>query len=238
MGTDRSVPHCPGGALRLGTVIVVIVFAGMLALLLAPPVTWMVKHRIPATLASALVVFALVGSVGFAVKMLATPAISWLERAPQTVAQAERKIKRLTRPLEKLQATADKMEQVASGNGPDARNREVTVAPAGLFQRLSGTTTAMLGAILTAVFLTFFLLSTGGKFREKSADICLIHVRGQRPPALFVRCRSRFGYIFPAIINTVSLLTYVVLDCLTTPTQACGRLQPGYSTSSPTSVPW
>lgn len=210
-------------ALRIGsTLLLPIVFACLLALLLAPPVAWMVKRGLPATLASGLVVLGLVATVIFGVSMLAAPAISWLDRAPETLAQAERKLKRLTRPLEKLQATADKMEQVATGSGPAERAREVTVAPAGMLQRLSGGTTAMFGALLTVVFLTFFLLSTGAKFRSKLADLLPDRHRKGVDGAVQEMQEQMSGYLFTtALINAgVGIVTYVALRLLGFPNPA------------------
>jgi predicted PurR-regulated permease PerM len=207
-------------ALRIGsTLILPILIAGMLALLLAPPVAWMVKRRLPPTLAAGLVVLALVCTVAFGIRMLATPAVTWLERAPETIAQAERKIKRLTKPLETLQATAEKVEQVTSGNNGNDRARAVTVAPAGLFQKLSGTTTAMMGALMTVIFLTFFLLSWGAKFRAKLANLLPDKHRKGVDGAIQEMQEQMSAYLFTAtMINSgVGLLTYLALWLLDYP---------------------
>lgn len=154
-------------ALRLGSALFLpIVISGLFALMLAPPVRWLVKRRIPPSLAAAAVVLATVATCVTTVYWLASPAGEWVARAPRTLEQAEVKIRRLTRPLKTLQQTAEKVEQVtspSSGTGP----KPVQVAPAGAFSRLSGTTTGFIGGFFTVVFLTYFLLAQGERFRTK-----------------------------------------------------------------------
>jgi predicted PurR-regulated permease PerM len=160
-------------ALRIGRSLVLpILMAGLLALLLVPAVNWLVRHRLPVILAAALVMLTIVGTVGSAVVAISGPAAEWLERAPRTLMQAERKIRQLAKPLEQLQATAKKVEEVAQG-ATQARRTTTTaqVAPGGLFQKLSGNTLAFAGAMMTVLFLSFFLLATAPRFKEKFEDI-------------------------------------------------------------------
>lgn len=155
-------------ALRIGrSLLLPILMAGLFALLLAPAVTWLVRRRVPQFLAAGLVTLAVVGVVGSAVVAISGPAAAWLERAPKTLTQVERKVRRLTRPLEKLQESAQKVEAAAQGAVPSRSSSTAAAAPGGLIQRVSGNTMAFAGAMLTVIFLSYFLLATAPRFREK-----------------------------------------------------------------------
>ena len=158
-------------ALRVGSSLVLpIVWDALLALLLAPAVNWLSRRRCPPAIAAGLVMLLLIGTVGTSVYLLSGPATSWIGRAPETLQQAERKLRRVTRGLEQLQETAEAVEGVAQGGQP--RRRAAETAPAGgLFAKLSGTTVAFAGSLATVTFLTYFLLAMGHRFREKLDDI-------------------------------------------------------------------
>jgi predicted PurR-regulated permease PerM len=157
-------------ALRIASSLILpILMAGLLALLLAPAVAWLARRGLPQALAAGVVMLAVVGAVGTTVAMLAGPATTWLADAPRTLTTAERKIRKLTKPLAQLQQTAQQVEQVAqSGSGASTRARSTAqAAPGGLFQKLSGTTVAFTGALMTVLFLSYFLLATARRFRDK-----------------------------------------------------------------------
>src|SRR5690606_34047613 len=159
-------------ALRIGRSLVLpILMAGLLALVLVPAVHWLVRHRLPAIIAAALVMLTIVGTVGSAVVAISGPAAEWLERAPRTLTQAERKIRQLAKPLEQLQATAKKVEEVAQGATRAPRTTPAQASPGGLFQKISGNTLAFAGAMMTVIFLSFFLLATAPRFKEKFVEI-------------------------------------------------------------------
>lgn len=156
-------------ALRIASSLILpVLLAALLALLLAPAVAWLARHRVPQALAAGLVMLAVIGTVGTTVAMLAGPATTWLADAPKTLSTAERKIRKLTRPIAQLQETAKKVEEVAqSGTGGTTTRSTAQAAPGGLFQKLSGTTAALAGALMTVIFLSYFLLATASRFRDK-----------------------------------------------------------------------
>jgi predicted PurR-regulated permease PerM len=155
--------------LRLGRPLLLpIAISALFALLLAKPVRWMSKHRIPVGLGAGAVVFGVVVAFSLTVYLLATPAASWVEQAPRSLETAQGRIRKLLSPIQKLQRTAEKVEQITkTSTGPD---RSVKVAPAGLMSRVSGTTMGFLGGFFTVVFLTYFLLAQGERFREKVGE--------------------------------------------------------------------
>lgn len=209
-------------ALRVGSSLVLpIVWACLLALLLAPPVNWLARHRIPPALGAGLILLSLVSVVGTSVVVLSGPATSWIGRAPETLANAERKIRRLTRSLEQLQETAEAVEDVAQGGQP--RRRAAETAPAGgLFAKLSGTTVAFAGSLASVLFLSYFLLAMGHRFREKLDDILPTGHRAEVSAAIgeMQQQMSRYLALSTAINIGVGVLTWGLMLLLGMPNPA------------------
>ncbi|MEP6590891.1 MAG: AI-2E family transporter [Gemmatimonadota bacterium] len=214
-------------ALKLGgSLLLPIVVAGMLALLLAPTVRWLAQHRLPTGLAAGLVMIGVTSALVIAVTLLANPAADWLERAPKSLAQAERKIRRLSKPLQTLQQTAEKVQQVTQsagvGGGPPNGAQSVTVAPAGLMSKLSGTTISAVGALLTVIFLAYFLLAMGDRFRDKFADMLPERHRREMAAAIVLMQRQMSHYLLltTLIAAAVGVLTWGALEFIGFPNPA------------------
>lgn len=212
-------------ALRFGsTLLLPVVVAGLFALLLAPTVRWMVKRKIPAALAAGLVVLGVTAVLVLSVSLLAAPAADWLKRAPDTLETAERKIRRLAKPLQSLQQTAQKVQEVTQGNAVTGgtQTRSVTVAPAGLLSRLSGTTLSALGGLMTVIFLTYFLLASGDRFREKFADMLPERHRREMAAAIVEMQGQMSHYLMlTTLINAgVGVLTWGALLAIGFPNPA------------------
>lgn len=211
-------------ALRVGSSLVLpVVWAILLALLLAPVVAWMGRFRVPAALASALVLLTLLTAAGTTVVLLAGPAVSWLERAPTTLQTAERKLRKLVKPIEQLQQTAERVESVAQGGPARPRRATETNAPAGgLFAKLSGTTIAFAGSLATVVFLSYFLLAMAGRFREKLAMLLAPEQHDEVSSAVAEMQEQMSRYLgMSTVINLgVGLLTWGVLTLLDYPNAA------------------
>lgn len=212
-------------AMRFGsTLLLPVVVAGLFALLLAPTVRWMVKRNIPAALAAGLVVLGVTAVLVLSVALVAAPAAEWLKRAPDTLEIAERKIRRLAKPLQSLQQTAQKVQEVTQGNAVagGTPSRSVTVAPAGFFSRLSGTTVSALGGLMTVIFLTYFLLASGDRFREKFADMLPERHRREMAAAIVEMQGQMSHYLMlTTLINAgVGILTWAALLAIGFPNPA------------------
>ena len=141
----------------------------LLDFLFSPIVRWFKKFRVPEAISAGIVVFGLVTAVGTAVYFLASPAAAWVERAPESMETAKTKIRRLTKPLEKIQETAKAVEEATAPAG--RQPAEVQIAPPSLTERITGGTTAALNLTLTIIFLTYFLLAVGDLFMQKLVGI-------------------------------------------------------------------
>ncbi|MES2123625.1 MAG: AI-2E family transporter [Gemmatimonadota bacterium] len=213
-------------ALKLGSSLILpIVVAGLLALLLAPAVRWLVKRRLPTSLAAGLVMIGVTAVLVISIALLANPAADWIERAPKSLAQVERKIRRLSKPLQQLQQTAEKVQQVTQngvGGGAPSGTQAVTVAPKGLMSKLSGTTISAAGALMTVIFLAYFLLAMGDRFRDKFADMLPERHRREMAAAIVLMQRQMSHYLLiSTLINAaVGLLTWGALELLHFPNPA------------------
>lgn len=151
----------------LGRALVVpILVAVLLNYLLSPAVRWLAARRVPRPLSAALLVLAVSGAAAGTVASLTVPAAEWLGRAPQALAKAERRIDDLRHRLRTAQHVAERIQDATAlddGNGA----APVAVAGPSLGTRLFGSTTALLGAVVTVLFLTFFLLAPGDAFQNK-----------------------------------------------------------------------
>lgn len=149
-----------------------IVMALLLSLMFLPVVRGMKKLRIPAPLGAGIIVLGLLAAFLGGVYNLAEPAGTWLDRAPQSLREIDKKLRRVTGAiLEVATATAqvqDLTQQLASGGGTVTKVQEVTVkAPTLAGTVLYGAKEFALTAVSTLVLL-YFLLASGDMFLRKT----------------------------------------------------------------------
>lgn len=207
-------------ALRLGrTLLLPIAIAGLFALLLAKPVRWLNRRGLALGLAAGLIVLGSVGVFVTSMYLLAAPAASWISRAPSTLGVVQVRVRKLMRPFTKLKQTAEKVEAITQ-SGP--QQVEVKVSNPDLLTRLSGTTMKFLGGLVTVVFLTYFLLAEGERFREKVGEFLHRRHHSEVEDGLHDMQGQMSTYLFTAtVINTaVGVLTFGVLTLIGMPNPA------------------
>jgi predicted PurR-regulated permease PerM len=138
-------------------------FALLLNFLFSPVVRALARRRIRPPLGAGLVVLALLGGLGLAGYELAGPVQSWAAKAPDTLATAQRKIRKLMRPIERA---SKQMETAAVGVGA-APAPQVVVRPPSTVSRIVGVTQHFFAAALEVVILLYFLLAAGDLFLQK-----------------------------------------------------------------------
>jgi predicted PurR-regulated permease PerM len=188
-------------ALRVGRALVLpIVLAILTSLVLSPMVRWLRRRRIPEHFGAAVVVFGALALFTCAAIALVGPATSFLSRAPEALSTGASRIQRLVRPLEALQETAERIHQVGAPPPGDAPAR-VEVAAPGIVERWSGSTLSAGLAIVSTIFLSYFLLASGPMFRKKLADAL---------PTRFERAR------FATLFDEIELVTsrYLLLSLI------------------------
>jgi predicted PurR-regulated permease PerM len=150
-------------------ILIPIVVALILEALLVPVVRAFRRLRVPEPVGALLVVLGLVGVLGFAVYQLSTPAAEWVRRAPQSLKQLERKVKKLRQPVEQVTRSAEQVEQVIMLDAP--RTPEVEIRGPSLMSVLFGGTQAFLIGLALVLVLLYFLLATGDLFLRKLVKV-------------------------------------------------------------------
>jgi predicted PurR-regulated permease PerM len=146
-----------------------IVFAVLLDFLLSPAVRTLVRWHVPLPLAAGLVLIAMLGVGGLCVYDLSGPVQDWAEHAPETLATAQSRLRRLLRPLQRVTKTAEQVESAAGGvaGAGAAKPTEVVVRGPSVVSRLFGSTQRFLAGLLEVTILLYFLLAAGDLFLQK-----------------------------------------------------------------------
>lgn len=147
-----------------------ITFAVLLDFLLSPAVRALVRWHVPLPVAAALVLFAMLGTGSLFVYDLSGPVQSWADNAPETLATAQTRLRRLLKPLQRVTKTAEQVESAATGGvagGGAAKPTEVVVRGPSIVSRLFGSTQRFLIGLLEVTFLLYFLLAAGDLFLQK-----------------------------------------------------------------------
>lgn len=143
-----------------------IILAILLSLLLTPVVRLLKKLRIPEALGAALVVFGLLGVLGWGVYELATPAYEWVQQAPRSLRKVESKLREFKKPMQQMSKASEQVEKMAAvGGGQETAKVAVTTETLGekVFSR--ATDFIANGAIM--FILLYFLLAAGDMFLRK-----------------------------------------------------------------------
>ncbi len=142
-----------------------IVLAVLLDFLLSPVIRTLKRLRIPEPVGAALVILGLLGLLGGAAYSLADPAREWVQKAPQSIATVQSRLRELRRPVDQVTRTAEQVEAATEGakGGP----QEVVVRGPRLSERIFGTTQSLLTGALETLILLYFLLAAGDLFLQK-----------------------------------------------------------------------
>ena len=142
-----------------------IVLALLLRLVLGPIVRFLKHHGVPEALGAAVVLLGVLGVGAYGVYRLANPAVAWIESGPESVRRLESKLRTLRKPVDQVTQAADRVENLATGNGDKAPAVVIksTSFRDGIFSHTSGILTS---AGMTLVLL-FFLLASEDLFLRK-----------------------------------------------------------------------
>jgi len=156
-----------GYALRIARPLLLpLVLSVLLAVILAPLVRLLRRLRLPYPLAAAIVVAAFTGATGVGVYALADPATTWIERAPETMREIERRLRKVKESVVEARQAAETVEKITSVDG-DRPPTEVTVKEASLASRLVATTQSAFLNAVEVIVLLYFLLAFGETFLRK-----------------------------------------------------------------------
>ena len=152
------------------TFFIPVVLALILSFLFASVIRTLSRARIPAPVSAALVLLVLLGSLGFGIYKLALPARDWMTKLPQTLRQAERKLKDVKQSVQEVTKATQEVDRLTSLDGGE-KTQQVEVKKSTLGESLLGPTQEFLiGAGLVFVLL-FFLLASGDLFLRKLVSV-------------------------------------------------------------------
>jgi predicted PurR-regulated permease PerM len=149
------------------TFLLPITLAVMLNFLLSPAVRAFGRIRVPPPLAAAVVVLTMVGLLSLGIYELSGPVQTWADKAPQSLATAQRQLKKILRPIEKVTRSAEQVDRVTDGVTSGSPATEVVVKSSSVASRLLGSTQRALAFLLEVIILLYFLLAAGDLFLAK-----------------------------------------------------------------------
>jgi predicted PurR-regulated permease PerM len=204
-------------ALRLGSSLLIpIALSILLALLLNPMVRGMTRWKIPESVGAAIVVFGVTGIIAFGAWQLADPASEWLKKAPEQLQSMESRLRRIKKPIADIQKTAERVEQAATTTGSGTASAPSPPAPS-MVARLGYSTASGVGAALTVIFLTYFLIASGPLLKKKLPRLVPEASRRERMEHALTeieRHMSQYLYLNSVISLVVGLLTWGLLALL------------------------
>ena len=146
-----------------------VALAGLASLVLSPLVRAIQRLRVPPALSAALLLLAVLCGTGYGLVALTGPAAEWLQRAPESAREVERKLRFLREPVAKMsQATAEVEKATQIGDAPD---RSVVVRPQSLADALFDQTQGFVVGFLMTMVLLYFILSSPDDLLEKLVEL-------------------------------------------------------------------
>ncbi len=159
------------------SIILPFVLAVVLGLLLSAPVEFMNRRlkipRMLAALFAILLLFSLIGAIGYAISV---PASGWIAKAPQSLPTLEAKLGFLRQPIAMVQHGMDQMQKLMHQGQQAPQGQTVTVNSGGSgmggvgLSVLTGTR-AFLGQVFTLMIVLFFLLADGDSLLRRFIEI-------------------------------------------------------------------
>ncbi len=137
----------------------------LLNFLLRPIVRALKTVKIPELAGSALVLIVLLGSAGYGMIRLATPAAEWIDKLPESIHQIESKVGFLRKPLDSFNNAAEELKRIERMGAK--KKPEVEVKPPGITDAvLTGTREVIIKSSVMFILL-YFLLGSGDLFLRK-----------------------------------------------------------------------
>ncbi|MGB8352263.1 MAG: AI-2E family transporter [Chthoniobacteraceae bacterium] len=151
-----------------------LVLALLVSQLLAPIVRALARWKIPQMVGSGLVLLFLCGVFGYGISFLAVPAMGWLEKAPYSVQQVQKKLEPLLkRPMQRMAEASGEMAKMTAPAGTDpAKKPIVQVEERNTLSELAFVQTPeFIASALTFLILLYFLLGYHGVFLGKLVKV-------------------------------------------------------------------
>lgn len=152
------------------TFLIPVVLALLLNFLFGSVIRGLLRFHVPAPLGAALVLLALLGSLGFGIYQLALPLRDWMAKFPETVRQVESKlqhIKQSVREVSKVTEAVDRLTNLSNS----AKKQQVEIKKSTIGESLLAPTQEVLVGAGVMLILLFFLLASGDLFLRKLVSL-------------------------------------------------------------------
>jgi predicted PurR-regulated permease PerM len=147
------------------SILLPIVLALLLSYLLRPIVRALARARIPTLLGAALILIALLISIGYGMSALGAPVAGWLEKAPTGLQELQRKFMPMKKSMTQVAQASGEIEKLATPDSPTKTAVEVKRHP--ITEILYMRTPEFIASVLLLLVLLYFLLAYDGVFVAK-----------------------------------------------------------------------
>jgi predicted PurR-regulated permease PerM len=185
-------------------VLLPVVLAMLLSYLFRPIVRAFLRVRIPAPLTAAFVLLALISLIAYGISALATPAASWVQKAPAGLQQLQHKLVPVRKSMAQVAQASGEIEKLAT---PDGQNKatSVEVQRHPLSELLYSTPEFVASLVLTLILL-YFLLAYDGVFAAKLVKILPTLADKKRAVAILNDIETQISrYLFTVTIINLCL---------------------------------
>jgi len=149
----------------LRSVLLPIVLALLLSYLLRPIVRGLARIKIPTLLGAALILITLLAAITLGISALATPAASWLAKAPDGLRELEYKLLPMKRSMAEVAKASGEIEKIATPDSGSKMAVEVKRHP--ITETLYVRTPEFVTSSVLLLILLYFLLAYDGVFIGK-----------------------------------------------------------------------
>lgn len=142
-----------------------LVLALLLSYLLAPMVRALGRIKVGPPLAAAIVMVAVLGTIGYGISFLSEPVSGWLQKAPYSLRQLREKLLPLKQPIEKVEQASGELDKLTASAGPQPNT--VVVKRNALGEAFLTHTPEFIASTVVMVILLYFMLAYDGVFLSK-----------------------------------------------------------------------
>lgn len=147
-------------------VLLPLVLALLLSYLLRPIVRVFSRAHISPLIGAAFILLGLIGTIGYGVYTLATPAAAWITSAPSSIERLQWKLIPIKQPIQNVAKASGEIEKLATPDNPAAK-AAVEVKKHPITDMLFVQTPELIVGAVTMLILLYFLIAYDGVFLMK-----------------------------------------------------------------------
>jgi predicted PurR-regulated permease PerM len=157
--------------LKLGSgFFIPIVLAFLLNFILGPIVRALLRFRIPEPLGAGLVLLMFLSALAYGIYSLAVPVTGWAAKLPETLRQAQFKLRDIKRSVEGVTKAGEEVNRLTS-LGTDPKTQKVEVKKPGIGEMVLSQTQEFLISSVVMLALLYFLMASGDLFLRKLVNV-------------------------------------------------------------------